>query len=117
MTLQQLLEKLNITPEQVEFNEVIAVIDESYDYHAANFSNGTATNIAGSNEGSCKIFAFALLNNLDEATTLACFGQYYQDDVLQHPDADDHANIRNFMKTGWAGINFDTDALTLKKAP
>ena len=27
-------------------------------------------------------------------------------DVLEHPDATDHANIRAFMKVGWDGVKF-----------
>jgi len=112
MTVEQLIEKLTNTPEQVEFNEVISVIDSNYDYQAATFTNGTTTNEAGSNEGSCKIFAFAQLNQLSEPATLACFGHYYREDVLQHPDAEDHANIRNFIASGWDGIQFESTVLT-----
>ena len=112
MTVEQLLRQLANNPEQVDFNQVIAVIDANYDYQPASFSNGDVSNAAGSNEGSCKIFAFARLNELDAAQTLACFGNYYREDVLQHPDADDHANIRNFMQSGWDGIHFDSVALS-----
>jgi hypothetical protein len=27
--------------------------------------------------------------------------------VLDNPDGTDHANIRNFIRDGWAGIVFD----------
>jgi HopJ type III effector protein len=33
-------------------------------------------------------------------------------DVLENPEATNHQNIRNFMKTGWAGISFEGTALT-----
>ena len=112
MTKQELLQQLKDAPEQVEFDTVISVIEANYDYQPATFINGDTTNEAGSNEGSCKIFAFAQLNNLDQATTLACFGRYYREDVLQNPDADDHANIRNFMQSSWDGIRFESTALT-----
>ncbi|WP_188863865.1 HopJ type III effector protein, partial [Aliivibrio fischeri] len=46
--------------------------------------------------------------------TLACFGQYYRHDVLENPQGDDHQNIRNFMVTGWAGVQFKTQALQAK---
>jgi hypothetical protein len=46
---------------------------------------------------------------------LNCFGEYYRTDVLQHPDAIDHQNIRNFIRFGWDGVRFDGAALTLKK--
>ncbi len=29
-------------------------------------------------------------------------------------ESDDHANIRNFMKTGWAGIQFEGEVLKEK---
>lgn len=116
MNIESLIAKLRSTPDAVEFTEVIDCIAANYDYTPARFSNGVGEgatlNDAGSNEGSCKIFAFALLNALTEAETLACFGKYYRDDVLQHPAATDHANIRNFMRHGWAGIQFAGPALT-----
>lgn len=115
MTEQELLKQLAFNPKEVEFNEVISVIDENYNYQATTFRNGATTNEAGSNESSCKIFAFAQLNKLDSAATLACFGHYYREDVLQHPDADDHANIRNFMISGWDGVHFESAALTIRK--
>ena len=110
--LKNLLSQLNKTAELIEFNQVMEVIDENYRYTPTFFSNGTgesvAINEAGTNEGSCKIFAFAKLHSLSEGQTLQCFGGYYRDDVLKHPDAQDHGNIRNFMKTGWAGLKFST---------
>jgi len=113
------LEKLlNNTPEKIEFDQVMQVIEENYNYTPTRFTNGEGcdqvTNEAGSNEGSCKIFSFAQLNNLNEKQTLACFGHYYREDVLAHPDNTDHANIRNFIKSGWAGIHFKGIALTEK---
>ncbi|MCV5745695.1 HopJ type III effector protein [Escherichia coli] len=55
-----------------------------------------------------------MLNNLDKEATLACFGRFYREDVLQHPENSDHQNIRNFMVTGWEGIKFEASALTAK---
>jgi len=60
------------------------------------------------------LFSFAKLQGLTEEQTLACFGIYYRDDVLKNPDADNHQNIRNFIKTGWAGIEFDDLALVAR---
>jgi hypothetical protein len=34
--------------------------------------------------------------------------------VLEHPDASNHANIRSFMRQGWAGIGYDGVALREK---
>jgi len=44
---------------------------------------------------------------LTEQQTLNCFCAYYRDDVLHQPDADDHQNIRNFIKIVWSGIAFE----------
>ena len=46
-----------------------------------------------------------------EETTLKCFGRFYQD-VLNTPEGNDHGNIRNFMKSGWAGIKFSGEAIS-----
>ena len=112
MNIEALIDKARKTPELVEFNEVIAVIESHYHYSPTRFTNGLAVNEAGHNEGSCKIFAFAKLNNLDENETLALFGKFYREDVLQNPEGSDHANIRNFMQKGWAGIDFEQMPLT-----
>lgn len=116
--MDALLQTIKQNPTIVEFAHVMAVITEHYDYQAATFYNGlkddTLKNDAGTNEGSCKIFAFAQLNQLSEQETLACFGQYYRQDVLEHPENNDHQNIRHFIKYGWSGIQFDTFPLTDK---
>ncbi|MDH5436243.1 MAG: HopJ type III effector protein [Gammaproteobacteria bacterium] len=117
MSVNALLEKIKTNPDSIEFSDVINTIESNYQYTPTRFSNGlgnhTTFNEAGTNEGSCKIFAFGQLNNLDQQQTLACFGHYYRQDVLQHPDNNDHANIRHFMKHGWDGIQFEGDALSL----
>ena len=119
MQLETLLDQIKHAASEVTFSDVIAVVDEHYSYQQCEFSNGkgadTVMNAAGTNVGSCKIFAFGLLNQLSEAETLACFGDFYRSDVLQNPDGNDHQNIRSFMKTGWAGIHFSGQALTPNK--
>jgi len=118
--LDALLKQIKSSPDTVEFQDVIGAIDNSYNYTPTQFSNGAdsdcVTSQAGENEGSCKIFAFGLLHNLSETETLNCFGQYYRDDVLKHPENTDHANIRNFMKYGWKKITFDGAALKEKNS-
>jgi hypothetical protein len=42
------------------------------------------------------------------------FGDYYRKDVLEHPEGSDHANIRQFIRDGWQGIQFDSDVLQPK---
>jgi hypothetical protein len=117
MSLTSFIEKVK-NNENVSFDETIAVITDNYDYQATEFSNGlneqTLVNQAGTNEGSCKIFAFAQLNRLNQQQTLNLFGDYYRLDVLNNPDGTGHQNIRNFMKFGWDGIHFDGVALTAK---
>lgn len=114
MTVEAFLKKLNEAPDTVAFNDTIAVIDTVYEFTPAAFTNGDVRNEAGQNSGSCKLFAFGLLNKLSEQQMLACFGAYYRDDVLKNPEGTDHQNIRNFMKTGWAGVKFDSMPLRTK---
>ena len=114
MTIISFIDKLKQTPNSIAFSITIAVIDGNYDFTPTSFGNGTQYNEAGQNSGSCKLFAFALLQNLTQAETLACFGAYYFEEVLGDPEGTNHQNIRNFMKTGWDGIKFEANALTLK---
>jgi hypothetical protein len=114
MSLTSFLEKLKQTPEAIAFTETIATVEENYIFTPTTFQNGLQHNAAGENSGSCKLFAFAQLQNLTEAETLSCFGAFYYDDVLKNPNETDHQNIRNFMKTGWNGIQFEGEALVLK---
>ncbi len=112
LTLTQLLSQLSENANEITFEQVMQVINDNYSYTPTAFKNGDVDNASGTNEGSCKIFTFAKLNNLNEAQTLACFGRFYRQDVLENPAGDDHGNIRNFIKTGWQGIEFDKVALT-----
>lgn len=118
MTLQDLKKQLQHQPDSIEFAGIIDLIHQFYDYTPTRFSNGkdnnVVINISGSNEGSCKIFAFAKLQGFSEEETLMCFGAFYRKDVLENPEASDHANIRSFIRYGWDGITFDQDALHLK---
>jgi len=114
MRINDFLTKLRTQPDTVLFTDTMAVIDANYVFTPTRFSNGAAVNEAGTNSGSCKLFAFAQLQQFSKEETLACFGDYYRVDVLQHPEATNHANIRNFMVTGWEGIRFDAEALQPK---
>lgn len=115
MTPHELIEMTQTAPEKIVFDDVMSVINEHYDYTPTSFSNGEIANAVGTNEGSCKIFAFAQLHKLSKTATLALFGQYYREDVLGHPDASDHGNIRNFMTHSWSGIAFTQPALSEKQ--
>ncbi len=111
MSIAEFLNKLRNQPQDIAFTDTIAVIELHYVFTATRFSNGDVINDAGVNSGSCKLFAFAQMQQLTEQETLHCFGAYYREDVLLHPEATNHANIRNFMRTGWGGIHFDGAAL------
>jgi len=115
MELDTFLNKLNAAPDTVTFDETMAVIDALYHFTPTSFINGSLNNEAGQNNGSCKLFSFARLHQLSQQQTLSCFGDYYRKDVLENPDSTDHQNIRNFMSTGWNGIDFRGEALTLKQ--
>ena len=93
-----ILEQLKNFPETINFNDVIVFIDENYNFKPVRFVNGSIVNEANQNNGSCKIFSFAKMNNLSEKDTLALFGDFYRNDVLQNPEGEDHQNIRNFIK-------------------
>ena len=118
MSLKAFIQQIK-SGDTVSFAATMNIIAENYQYQPVQFTNGLATdaliNAAGSNEGSCKIFAFAQINQLNETQTLNLFGDYYRVDVLDDPDGTGHPNIRNFIKYGWAGITFSSPALTEKK--
>ena len=115
MTLDSFLEKLNETPQEVAFTDTMAVVEALYNFTPTAFQNGDLRNEAGQNSGSCKLFSLAKLQNFSVEQTLACFGDFYRKDVLENPEATNHQNIRNFMKTGWDGISFEGQALSEKK--
>jgi len=108
-TPQTLIEALESGP--VAFTKVMEIIDENYTFTPTEFSNGQTYNAANTNNGSCKVFAFAQKHQLSKQATLNAFGDFYTIDVLQSPDKDDHQNIRNFMQSGWDGIEFSGVAL------
>ncbi|VAW91655.1 Type III effector HopPmaJ [hydrothermal vent metagenome] len=114
MDLATFKTQLHTNPNSIEFDDTISVIDLLYHFEAGEFSNGELVNSPGQNSGSCKLFAFAQLQNFNTNETLACFGRYYREDVLANPDADNHQNIRNFIKTGWDGIKFKSTVLSKK---
>lgn len=115
MTLVEFIKQLAQAPQSIAFSQSIGVIEAHYQFTPCQFFVGPLNNAAGSNQGSCKIFSFAKLHQLTQAQTLACFGDYYRQDVLEHPDADDHQNIRHFMKyfplQGWDTVIFSAQTL------
>ena len=109
-----ILAQLKSNRETIQFNDVISFIDNHYDFTPTLFKNGNIINEADQNNGSCKVFSFAKLNDLSEEETLFLFGDFYRNDVLRNPEGIDHQNIRNFIKFGWDGISFEGEALRKK---
>jgi hypothetical protein len=114
MNLKDFKSKLKKTPAIIEFSETIGTIETNYNFIPTAFTNGDLKNESGQNSGSCKLFAFAVAQNLTKGETLACFGQYYFDEVLSDSNGSGHQNIRNFMKTGFEGLVFEGVALVKK---
>ena len=114
MNIEAFKIKLKNTPKQITFSDIMSIIDENYEFTPTAFKNGTLENAVGQNSGSCKLFAFAKMQSFTKEETLACFGQFYFEDVLKDPNGNGHQNIRNFMKTGFDGITFDGNPLTEK---
>ncbi|GFD67701.1 HopJ type III effector protein [Alteromonas sp. KUL106] len=105
---QDLIHAVSNSPETIEFKDVIALVDSAFTFTSTAFTNGDVSNEANQNNGSCKLLALGQHLKLNHAQTLALFGRFYREDVLNNPNGDDHANIRNFMKTGHEGVVFDT---------
>lgn len=103
----------NLQDKSVNFKEVLEFIDARYQHQPTAFKNGDTYNEATQNQGSARVFAFAQINHLSEKDTLSLFAEHYQS-VLEHPDAADHQNIRQFMAHGWPGIVFEGQALAAK---
>ncbi|WP_334059411.1 HopJ type III effector protein [Alteromonas sp. S005] len=105
---QDLIQAVTNSPETIEFKDVIALVDSAFVFTPSAFINGDVKNEANQNNGSCKLLALGQHLNLNQARTLALFGRFYREDVLNNPNGDDHANIRNFIKTGHEGVVFET---------
>ena len=114
MELIDFIEKLNQSAQNMTFEETIAVIELYYNFTPTAFQNGSHYNNVGENSGSCKLFAFGLLQKLSITQMLSCFGRYYFEEVLGNPEGTNHQNIRNFMITGWSQIRFEGVPLVLK---
>jgi hypothetical protein len=114
MNLEDFKNKLERSPKTIAFSQTMEIIDAYYDFTPAAFTNGALANDEGKNSGSCKLFAFAKDQNLTKESTLACFGDYYFKDVLEDPNGTGHQNIRNFIKTGFNGLEFKVFPLVKK---
>lgn len=116
MTIQEFKTKLKDKPNHVAFSETIEVIEANYDFTPTSFVNGDLENDVGENSGSCKVFAFAKAQSLTKEETLACFGAFYFDEVLNDPSGSGHQNIRNFMQYGFDRLSINGTALAEKEA-
>ena len=114
MTIPEFKTKLKTTPTAISFKETMQVIENYYTFNPTAFKNGDIINNAGENNGSCKLFAFAMHQEFTKEATLFSFGEHYQT-VLADKNGTSHQNIRNFMQTGFKGLSFENEALTLKK--
>ncbi|MGB3464620.1 MAG: HopJ type III effector protein [Cyclobacteriaceae bacterium] len=110
-----LLDRVKTDPTSVQFGEVLDIIEMHYKFRPTAFKNGDTVNREDQNITSCKLFAFAIANNLSKEDTLQLFGDYYRKDVLGAPDGTDHENIRNFMKYGWEELHFENTPLYMKQ--
>ncbi|SFN14931.1 HopJ type III effector protein [Algoriella xinjiangensis] len=106
-----ILEKLNNN--EIIFADVLAFIDDNYNYTPTAFTNGNQENAIDQNQGSAKVLAFAKLNDYTENDTLKLFAEHYKA-VIKTPNGTDHNNIRQFMQNGWNGVSFENDVLTKK---
>lgn len=97
----------------LNFEQVLAFIDSHFNYQPVPFVNGEVHNVAGENEGSCKVFGLAQLLGLDKLTTLKLFAEHYAA-VKAEPKGTNHANIRNFSFFGWQGFLMPKNCLTPK---
>jgi len=113
MTIEHLKIKLKTAPTLIQFAETMRVIEDNYNFTPTAFINGNLKNKAEENMGSCKVFAFALHQQLTKEGTLFGFGEHYQN-VLKDAQGNSHQNIRNFMQTGFSGLIFEKTALKLK---
>lgn len=114
MAIIEFKTKLKENPTSIAFAETMQVIEDNYNFTPTAFTNGEIKNKAGENSGSCKLFAFAILQQLTKEETLFCFGEHYQS-VLEDVNGTSHQNIRNFIKTGFNGLSFSGKALELNR--
>lgn len=112
MTLEEFKKKVKDYPTEISFSETLQVVDSNFEFTPTAFTNGELQNEAGQNSGSCKLLAFAKMQGFTKEETLACFGDYYFEEVLKDVKGNGHQNIRNFIKTGFEGLSFEGEPLT-----
>ena len=98
---------------ELSFTDVLAFIDHNYSFHPVAFRNGQAYNEPNQNNGSAKVLAFGKLHHLSVLDTLKLFAEHHRQ-VAATPAAEDHQNIRQFIRYGWSGVQFDHSPLVPK---
>ena len=91
--------------DKVSFKETIDFLDAHYYYFEVPFRNGPLSSKPNENVGTAKILSFGLMTRMTEEQTLSMFGEIYRD---LSPSGTDHANIRQFLKTGFSGVSFES---------
>lgn len=88
------------------FADTLTFIEAHYRYTPRAFDNAGLHNPTGSNQGSCKILGWALLEQLTTEQALLAFGEHYRW-VLANPEHTEHANIRQLIKHGLTQVHFN----------
>jgi hypothetical protein len=96
-----------------QFAATLAFINEWFEFTPTAFRNGTVANSAEQNQGSCRVLALALMQNLSGEQALKCFGEHYRD-VLATPGRDNHHNLRRLQADSLADIHFEQPPLRRK---
>lgn len=97
------------------FADTLAFVADHYHYSPQAFENGSVSNAAGQNEGSCKTLGMAKLEGFSDLEALLAFGEHYRA-VLATPEGSDHGNIRALMVSGLDGVSFAAPPLERKVA-
>lgn len=95
------------------FADTLAFIGQWFDFKPTAFRNGSVSNAADQNQGSCRVLAMALQLGLTAEQALKCFGEHYRD-VLATPGVDNHHNLRRLQAEGLVNIVFDSPPLHRK---
>ena len=112
MNTSEYLEQLR-SGVKMDFSDFTNLIDQEYEFLNVAFTNSGLVNSKEENQGTAKVFCFGLIHSLSESDTLRCFGEHYQS-VIEDSNGTSHQNIRNFMKTGFDGLAFESEVLSSK---
>lgn len=105
----------DVSTQKMNFQDVLAYIEEHYIYLPSVFHNGALINIENENQGSARVLYFGKLMGLSVEQTLKLFAEHYIS-VLASPQNTDHQNIRQFMQHGWERVRFEREVLLPKSA-